>query len=154
MAATRVHRRSLDFRSWDNVLADIQHLNHVRYDRAGNWDLSQILEHVGEGLRTAVSGTKHRGPWIVRTLIGPLVLRYVLRQRRMKAGLKVPKWWLPGPPSDESQAINRFQATLESFQQLKTPPYPHPFLGNLSKSQWNELALIHASHHLSFLLPK
>jgi hypothetical protein len=149
-----VQRRKLDFRTWEDVTQDIERLNQQGYDRTGNWDLSQILEHVGEGLRTAVNGTLHRGPWVVRNLIGPLVLRHVISRRRMKAGIKVPKWWLPGPATDESKAIEKFSSSIQAFQQLSTQPHPHPFLGNLSKQQWNDLALIHASHHLSFLTPK
>ena len=57
---------------------------------APNVDLSQILDHVGEGLRTAMSGNDHQGPWIVRKLIGPILFKRICRQRRMKAGIKVP----------------------------------------------------------------
>jgi hypothetical protein len=147
-------RRKLDFRRWEDVVVDVQRLNQHGYERAGNWELSQILEHVGEGLRTAVAGTKHRGPLIVRKLVGPLILGHIIRQRRMKAGIKVPKWWLPGPATDESQAVDKFRSAIQAFQELSTQPHPHPFLGDLTKDQWNELALIHASHHLSFLSPK
>jgi hypothetical protein len=113
--------------------------------------LSQILEHVGDGLRTAVEGNDHRGPWIVRKLVGPFLFRKMLRTRRMKAGIKVPDWWLPGPSHDESAAIDQFRSTVSTFQELTSPAQPHPFLGPLSKEEWNELGLIHSAHHLSFL---
>ena len=54
----------------------------VGYDRAGQWDLSRILDHVGEGLRTAVHGNDHQGPWIIRKLFGPIILKRIFRQRR------------------------------------------------------------------------
>jgi hypothetical protein len=148
------HRRKLDFQSWPEVLADIDHLRQTGYRRAGQWDLSQIVDHVGEGLRTAVHGTEHRAAWLIRKLAGPIVLKRILNQRRMKAGIKVPDWWLPGPGHDESDAIDRFRADLAAFQALSTTPCPHPFFGQLSKSQWNDLVLIHAAHHLSFLVPR
>jgi hypothetical protein len=135
-------------------LADIDHLNRAGYDRAGNWDLSQVVDHVGEGLRTAQRGNDHRAAWIIRKVFGPLVLQRILRQRRMKAGIKVPEWWLPGPTHDESAAIDQFRGEIAAFQAMTTEPFPHPFFGALSKQQWNELALIHAAHHLSFLIPK
>ncbi len=153
MSTTTLARRRLDFRSWDELLADIDLLHRLGYQRTGNWDLSQILDHVGEGMRTAVRGNEHRGPWIVRKLIGPIILKRVFQQRRMKAGIKVPAWWLPGPTHDESDAVNRFRADLAAFQELKSEPQPHPFFGPLSKAQWNDLVQIHASHHLSFLVP-
>jgi len=35
-------------------------------------------------------GTEHRGAWIIRKFIGPVILGRILKQRRMKAGIKVP----------------------------------------------------------------
>lgn len=153
MSTITLSRRRLDFHSWPEVLADIDQLHSAGYQRAGNWDLSQILDHVGEGLRVAVRGFDHRGPWIVRKLLGPIILKRIFKQRRMKAGIKVPDWWLPGPTHDESDAVNRFRADLKAFDEMKSEPHPHPFFGPLSKSQWQDLVQIHASHHLSFLVP-
>ena len=76
-----VQRRRLDFKTWPDVLADIDQLRQGHYDRVGNWDLSQTLEHVGEGLRTALRGTDHRAAWIIRRFLGPLVLNRILLQR-------------------------------------------------------------------------
>ncbi|MBX9789138.1 MAG: DUF1569 domain-containing protein [Pirellulales bacterium] len=146
-------RRRLDFHTWPAALADIDQLHQTGYQRAGNWDLSQILDHVGEGLRTATRGNKNQGPWIVRKLLGPIILKRILKQRRMKAGIKVPQWWLPGPKHDESAAVDKFRADLSAFEKMITTPFPHPFFGQLSKAQWNDLILIHAAHHLSFLTP-
>ena len=149
-----LQRRQLDFKSWPEALADIDCLYRAHYDRAGNWDLSQTLDHVGEGLRTALRGTDHRAAWIIRKFLGPLVLQRILRHRRMKAGIKVPQWWLPGPSHDESAALDQFRSEISAFQEMTTTPFPHPFFGPLTKQQWNDLALIHAAHHLSFLIPR
>jgi hypothetical protein len=149
-----VHRRQLDFRTWPDLLADIDHLHRAKYDRLGNWDLSQTLDHVGEGLRAALHGNEHQGPWIVRKFLGPLILKRIVRQRRMKAGIKVPQWWLPGPSHDESAAVEQFRSEVAAFQQLSTQLHQHPFFGTLTKRQWEDLVLIHAGHHLSFLIPR
>jgi len=147
-------RRQLDFRDWSEVLADVDHLHSAGYDRVGNWELSQMVEHLGVGLRTAVHGIDHQGPWVIRKLIGPILLRRMLRQRRMAAGIKVPKWWQPGPSHDESAAIDQFRSEITAFQSATGPTHPHPLLGSMTKEQWNDLGLIHAAHHLSFLRPK
>jgi len=146
-------RRQLDFQDWPEVLADIERLQEAGYLRTGNWELSQMLEHLGEGLRTAVRGTDHRGAWIIRKLIGPILLRRILRQRRMAAGVKVPDWWLPGPSHDESVAVDQFHSEIKSFEEMTGSAHPHPLLGAMTKKQWRDLALIHAAHHLSFLSP-
>lgn len=153
MAQATVQRRQLDFRSWPEVLADIDHLHRAGYSRGGNWDLSQTVEHIGEGLRTALQGIDQRATWVIRRVFGPMVLKRILSQRRMKAGIKVPPWWLPGPGHDESAALDQFRADVAAFQAMTTTPFPHPFFGALSKQQWNDLGLVHASHHLSFLTP-
>jgi len=147
-------RRHLDFQTWPDLLADIDHLRQAHYDRAGNWDLSQILDHVGEGLRTALHGIDHQAAWIIRRFIGPLILKRILSQRRMKTGIKVPQWWLPGPSHDESAAVDQFRAQVSAFQGMTSTPFPHPFFGPLTKQQWNDLVLVHAAHHLSFLIPR
>ncbi len=149
-----LHRRPLDFKTWHDALADVDHLRRAGYDRVGNWDLSQTVEHVGEGLRTALRGTNHRAAWIIRKFLGPMVLRRIVRDRRMKTGIKVPQWWLPGPTHDESAAVDQFRSDISAFQEMSTAPFPHPFFGALTKQQWNDLALIHAAHHLSFLIPR
>ncbi len=154
MATATLHRQHLDFKTWPELLAHVDHLRQAHYDRAGNWDLSQILEHVGEGLRTALRGTDHQGPWIVRKFVGPLILKRILSQRRMKAGIKVPKWWLPGPSHDESVAVDEFRSQVSAFEAMTATPFPHPFFGPLTKQQWNNLVLIHGAHHLSFLIPR
>jgi hypothetical protein len=154
MSTAALHRRHLDFKAWPDLLADVDHLRQAHYDRVGNWDLSQILEHVGEGLCTALRGTNHRGPWIVRRFIGPLILKRILKERRMKAGIKVPQWWLPGPSHDECAAVDQFRSEVAEFQGMTTTPCPHPFFGPLTKQQWNDLILVHAAHHLSFLIPR
>ena len=154
MSHATLERRRLDFKNWNEALSDVDHLRVAGYDRSGNWDLSQIVDHVGEGLRTAVRGTDHRAAWIIRKVFGPILLQRIFRQRRMKAGIKVPDWWLPGPTHDESAAVDKFRADLAAFQAMATTPFPHPFFGPLTKQQWNELALIHSAHHLSFLIPR
>ena len=72
MSSAQLKQRRLDFHSFDEILADIDHLHAVGYRRSGNWDLSQILEHLGEGVRTAIHGSSHRGPWVLRKWIGQL----------------------------------------------------------------------------------
>ena len=146
-------RRQLDFKNWAEVLADVDQLQDVGYVRAGNWELSQILEHVGVGLRTAVHGMDHQGPWIIRKLIGPIIMRRILRQRRMASGIKVPEWWLPGPSHDESAAVDQFRREISAFEETTTPTHPHPLLGAMTKDQWRLMGLVHSAHHLSFLSP-
>lgn len=47
MPARSVTRRRLDFRTWEDLLADAEALAGVGYDRAGTWSLAQVVDHVG-----------------------------------------------------------------------------------------------------------
>jgi len=47
VAHTTLHRRRLDFQTWEDALVDVARLRRAGYDRAGAWDLSQIVEHIG-----------------------------------------------------------------------------------------------------------
>jgi hypothetical protein len=154
MATATHQRRRLDFRTMEEVLADVEQLRGRGYDRLGNWDLSQILDHVGEGLRVAVHGGKNKGPWAVRKIVGPFIFKHVLRTRRMRAGLKVPQWWLPGPAHDESEAVQKIKSAIDAFESAGPDLHPHPFFDKLSREKWTQLFLIHSSHHLSFLVPR
>lgn len=146
-------RRTLDYRDFDALLADVANLRTRGYRKLGQWDLSRILEHLGQGIDACVRGVPHQGPWIVRRLVGPFILRSILKKRRMAAGIKVPKWWLPGPESDEGEAVDRFNARLAEFRSFRGVPHAHPFFGHLSRDNWEQLILVHAAHHLSFLEP-
>ena len=86
MSQLTLHRRHLDFKTWPELLADIDHLRQAHYDRVGNWDLSQTLEHVGSGIRVALHGNDHQGPWIIRKFIGPLILKRILQSTADEGG--------------------------------------------------------------------
>lgn len=148
-----MHRRRLDFKNFDALVHEVESLRDGGYEQLGNWNLSMICDHVGTGAKTAMDGCPNRGPWYIRKLAGPVLLRIMLRTRRMKAGLKVPDWWLPQAVPDDPRMIDDFLRTISRWRSFDGPVKPHPFLGNLSREQWNQLVLIHAAHHLSFLMP-
>lgn len=148
------HRRPVDFRDFSSMLADIEDVHRRGYQRAGEWNLTMILNHVGTGFTTAMDGFEKKWPWLFRRLIGPTMLKGILKKRRMAAGIKVPKWWLPGPADDETQAIEAFRQLVQRFEKHSGPLHEHPFFGRLDREAWKQLILVHGSHHLSFLVPK
>ncbi|MFO0945596.1 MAG: DUF1569 domain-containing protein [Planctomycetota bacterium] len=153
MSTATMQRRALDFRDFDALLNDIAELQKRGYRRLGQWDLSQILEHVGQGIEACLHGFPHQGSWFIRRLIGPIILKSILKKRHMDDGIKVPKWWLPGPAHDERQSVERFRKQVEDFKAFRGTPKQHPFFGPLPRETWEQLVLVHAAHHLSFLQP-
>ena len=156
MAASSVTRRRLDFRSWEDLLADADDLARRGYDRAGKWSLAQVLDHVGAGLRVALTGSTKRLPWVMRMTARSFALPMMRAWRWIPAGIPAPKWWQPQVPSDadDGAAVARFRAEVEAFLAHAGPYYPHPAFDRIDRESYEDLMLIHASHHLGFLVPR
>ncbi|MFM7519159.1 MAG: DUF1569 domain-containing protein [Planctomycetota bacterium] len=156
MPASSVTRRRVDFRSWEDVLADADRLVRGGYDRAGKWSLAQVLDHVGAGLRVAISGSANRMPWPMRMLARSAALPVMRRWRWIPAGIPAPRWWQPqvSRDADDAAALARFRAEVEAFHAYQGPYHPHPAFDRLDREAYDDLMLIHASHHLRFLVPR
>lgn len=156
MPGSAVQRRRLDFRSWDDLLADADHLAQTGYDRVGTWSLAQALDHVGAGLRVALTGSTNRLPWVMRMSARSCALPVMRAWRWLPAGIPAPSWWQPQVPADadDSTAVARFRDEVAAFQAHRGPYQPHPAFDRISREAYADLMLIHASHHLGFLVPR
>ncbi len=148
-----MERRKLDFRDFNDLLGDLQRLRGG-YLRAGNWTLSQVCDHLAIFFRGSLDGFGRMMPWLVRVTLGKLILRSILRNRGMRSGVKVPAHFLPGDPREDAAAADELAGLVERFRRHEGPLHPSPLFGRLSREQWTELHLIHASHHMSFLVPE
>ncbi len=156
MPTSSVKRRRLDFRSWDNLLADADHLVRSGYDRAGTWSLAQALDHVGAGLRVALAGSTNRIPWVMRMSARTFALPVMRACRWIPAGIPAPKWWQPQVPADadDATAVAQFRTEVEAFRAHAGPYHSHPAFDRIDRESYEDLMLIHASHHLGFLVPR
>lgn len=135
------------------MLADVNQLHRFGYEKAGRWDLSQICNHLEYFIRGSLKGFPFRGWWLIRWLLGPMLLKMILRRRGMMPGLPTPQRPLP-EPGDEVEAVERFKEIVRSFESHEGDMQPSPIFGKMTKEQWRELHVIHCAHHLSFLIPK
>jgi hypothetical protein len=147
-----VQRRSLDFADFEAVEKEIDRLQQGGYQRAGNWDLAQICDHLSQVMEGSLKGFSFQAPWILRKLLAPLILRHVMKTRTMRAGVRVPEM-APAARVDPDESIRRCRQLLQQVQHHTGEFQPSPFFGRLSPEQWRQLHLIHAAHHLSFLVP-
>lgn len=156
MPASSVRRRRLDFRSWDDLLADADRLARAGYDRAGRWSLSQALDHVGAGLRVAVAGSTERMPWVMRMAARSVALPAMRAWRWIPAGIPAPPWWQPhvAADADDAAAVARFRTEVDAFRAHAGPYHAHPAFDRLDRRVYEDLMLVHASHHLGFLVPR
>src|SRR5690349_111112 len=91
-------RRALDFRSLDDVLADVERLRAGGYERLGRWDLATTCDHLAKGFEVALDRRPLPLPLAFRLLapvVGGWVFRRLLRTRRMPRGLRAPAPFVP-----------------------------------------------------------
>lgn len=149
----QVERRSLDLRDAEAVATDIQNLARVGYVRAGRWSLGQICLHLAQAMEQSVHGPPIAGPQGCTKILSPLILRIVLAKRKIPEGGKAPPEFVPLEQDDTAEIIERCCAAAREVQTVNTFG-EHPFFGVIKAEQYRELHWIHASHHLSFLVPK
>ncbi len=155
-------RRQLDFHSFEEFSRDVRKLRDRGYERAGNWTLAQNCDHLRLFIDFSLNGFPFKLPLPMR-LAGPLLKRRTLSTRKLPTGVKAPPALMPSGnkclalPKDanvDSEAANRLIETIDRYLDFKGTPQPSPLFGRIDRETWDQLHLIHASHHLSFLVPK
>lgn len=147
-------QRVLQLTSFDQVRQEVERLHQQGYERAGNWDLAQVLNHFSFFLKGSLDGYTFKVPWIIKVLLGKSVKNRILREQRMKSGVFTPQKPLPPPNADESQAVSEFLELLARFDQHQGEYRESPFFGKLTRDECRQLNLIHCNHHLGYLIPK
>jgi hypothetical protein len=150
-------RRELDLPDLDAVVAEADSLCRHGYTKAGQWDLGQVCTHIAKPMRGVVEGipAKFRVPWHVRLAVRVLGVKgKVLRTRRIREGVAIPKNLVPPAGLDEAQTVAELRAAVAAYKAYQGVVPRHPLFGTLTRAEWDEMILIHCFHHLSFLIPK
>lgn len=147
-------KRSLDFHSGDEVIAEIKRLRVDGYSIGKNWNLTQICEHLNATMTGGMDGFGFRLPWILRATIIKWMFDRMLRTRKLSSGPTLdrlkPKS-ADGP--DDDAIIDDFIATVQRGQAFEGPIENYPFLNELKVEDWQQFMWMHAGHHLGFLVP-
>ncbi|GAB6165024.1 DUF1569 domain-containing protein [Thermostilla marina] len=147
-------RRELTFSSVDEMIADVETLLARGYRREGNWTLAQVCDHLAIFFRGPVEGyPSGKAPWFMR-LVAPLILRRILKTGKLAEGVRVPESLLPGDPRDDAEAVQNLIDAATRYRDHQGELHPNPFFGKLDRATSDRLQLIHAAHHLSFLVPE
>ncbi len=147
-------QRKLRFGRFEAVTTDIQHLHEAGYMQLGDWNLAQICDHLTRFMRMSLEGFPFQFPWIVRRVLGPLVLKpLVLWTHWIPTGAKAPPVLMPHRTPQEQPAVQTMTEMLHRARNHPGEFHPSPLFGRLSNPQWRKVHLIHASHHLGFLVP-
>lgn len=154
-------RRTLKFESLADAVRDAEHLLANGYDRAGNWDLAQCCGHLANWAIYPMDGYPPLPLllkpvfWIVRnTMAGKIRRDLIGADGVMKPGLQTAPQSVPAPGGDAAEAVEKLKVAYARWLAHDGPLHPSPLLGLLPRDDITRGHLVHASHHLSFLIPK
>jgi Protein of unknown function (DUF1569) len=144
-------RRKLDYKSFDELLADADRLSSGNVKTLGNWSPGQIFQHLAIAFNGSIDGFPAGFPWIIRVM-GRLFKKKLI-SGPMPAGLKVPKNFakvvMPEPIATEVGLAN-LHAAVSRLKQSQNRA-EHPVFGDISREEWDSIHLKHANLHMSFL---
>lgn len=146
-------RRQLDCRSAADVIADVERLERAGYDCCGQWNLTQVADHLTRVMQNALEGPQPQATFFLR-LVGPLVKTFIFKSRKMRAGFDAATPFLPQPEKDDAATISRLKEMARRVEAYDGPWQPHFIFGAMTAAQWKDLQWIHSAHHLSFLIPR
>lgn len=147
-------KRTLTFRSYDDVLAEADALSTGGYAKTGQWGLGQMCEHLAKTMERSLDGFPSRLPWPMRLVARTFVLGGILKHRPFNRRFPAPKYLEPAGSPDDSAGLVRLKAAIGRLKAHSGPMQPHPVFGNVTPEQWREIHLWHSEHHLSFLVPQ
>jgi len=157
--AIKPERRKLTFATLDEVVADAENLQAKGYEKAGNWDLSQVCLHLVDWMSFPMDGfPKPPLPirfmlWSLRNTIGKSMFRKYLIEG-MPTGKPTMPQTIKEPSGDPTVAILKLKETVERFKAHTGVIHPSPLFGAMNKDDATRLQLVHCALHLSFLVPK
>ncbi len=147
------NRQKLHFETIGDIAAEVERLNKGPRTTLGNWSDGQILKHLAIVMDSSIDGATVRFAWPLR-ILGRLLKRRVLT-KGMTPGFQIKgqaaEVLVPGALSwDEGLAV--FRESVRR-QQTETKRAPSPFLGSMTREEWDRLHCRHAELHLSFIVP-
>ncbi len=150
-------RRTVQYASLDEVLADAERLVCARAATTGNWSLDQILGHLAIAVEKSLDATPEelgwRAPWYLR-LAGRYLIKHWILEYGMPSGFRLPaeaeSWAVPAAGGDPHVALERLRHAIARLRSDR-PRCPHPIFGPMPPHEWHRWHLRHAELHLSFV---
>jgi hypothetical protein len=147
------NRRVLRFNTIGDIMTEVERLNQGKFKTLGNWSGGQILKHLTIVMNGSIDGAPVGFAWPLRVL-GRLMKNRVLT-KGMTPGFQLKgaaaRALVPEPLTWE-EGLEVFRRAVQR-QETEEKREPSPFLGPLTRAEWNQLHCRHAELHLSFLVP-
>lgn len=148
-------RRPLTFADLTEAVSDARGLQETGYERAGNWSLAEVVDHLNKSLMMALEPPGFKAPAIVRPLLKWLIFGKMKRGDVITFRAKAPAAMQPDADLDVDATLAEFERLAEVVESGDKELLPtHPIFGAFSREEWLTMQRWHAAHHLSFLVPR
>ncbi|QDT70156.1 hypothetical protein MalM25_31010 [Planctomycetes bacterium MalM25] len=155
LASNMPKLRRIELRSLDEVIREITDLRDNKYAQGGEWNLSQVCEHLTETVRIELDGAMKPLPWVLRATVGNFVFwLFASRIVHGLSGIPTLPQLVPKPlDADDSGSIERCLDTLHEARDCPALTHTYPLATSVTVDRWREMMTVHAQHHLEFLKP-
>ncbi len=143
-------RRKLHFNNVEEILADAENMAASNSKTIGNWTQGQIYRHVGETMNQCIDGIDFNPAWPIK-VFGRLFKRRILT-KPMMPGFQLPKSTKLLPPEISDEDGLQYLRDAAARLQSESKRSDSPFLGKMTKEEWNLLHCRHCEHHLSYIV--
>jgi hypothetical protein len=153
-------RRQLVFNDLDAVVRDAERLQVGGYEKVGNWDLAQVCNHLADWMGFPIDGFPNPPApiravlWVVKKTVGRKKLLGYLKEKSFPAGKPTMPQTVHPAGGDVRAAVERLRQSVGRLKTYTGPIVPSPLFGPMTKDEAVGMQLVHAAHHLSFLIPK
>lgn len=147
-------RPELRFDSIRAMRDDAERLRRVGYDKAGQWDLTMILDHLGKTMSGPFQEGQRNLPWPVGPIARRLVHRMVEKQTYPNLTIPALPRIRPTPGVALDDAYPTFVGACAQVEALTDDRVACPPFGVLPRTDFVGMQLLHGAHHLSFLKPR
>lgn len=146
-------KRTIDLQNADEVIAEIERLRTWGYTPTKRWNLSQVCQHLTKTMEGEMSGLGFRIPWLLRRTVGTWLTRRVLSKRTMPSVPTLPSLQPDHRETDDDSLVDECVVSVRRCEEFDGSLRDYPFVDGLTHDQWRQFMWIHASHHLSYLVP-
>jgi len=147
-------RRQISYASYDDLLTDAERLAAGNATTVGNWTLGQIFKHLAAAFEGSLDGMGFKAPLPLRLMLR--LMKGKMLTRPLPSGYQIPSQVKATvEPAADVSTEESLGALREVIGRLKTDSTraEHPFLGNLTRDEWDRFNLRHAEMHMSFAVP-
>ena len=120
-------RRTVNYTSLKEVLADAERLGSGRVKTLGNWSPGQVYRHLAKAYNGSIDGLTATFPWYIRTMA--VLFKRKLIAGAMPPGIKLPadlaKSVMPEPTSTEEGLAELRAAITRLEREPRTRQTPH-----------------------------